>query len=101
MRVYRGGLSVPVSIVIYPRVLSPCPHKCECIGVVWSVPVPMCMLIEYCPRVPMSLKIEVSMGGIVYYAAQTLHVRRLIMLVFPTNEMSKINATVKIRRLKL
>ena len=26
MRVYRGGVSVPVSVGIYPREYSPCPH---------------------------------------------------------------------------
>ena len=69
MRVYRGGVSVPVSISIYPREESPCPH----------VPRNESVVVYVCFSDFTSLR---------------LHVRRLIMFacrkVFTTNEMSKI-----------
>ena len=75
MRVYRGGVSVPVSISIYPREESPCPHV---------------------PRNE-SVVVYVCFSD---FTLLRLHVRRLIMFacrkVFTINEMSKINATINI-----
>ena len=75
MRVYRGGVSVPVSISIYPREESPCPHV---------------------PRNE-SVVVYVCFSD---FTSLLLHVRRLIMFacrkVLTTNEMSEINATINI-----
>ena len=74
MRVYRGGVSVPVSISIYPREESPCPH----------VPRNESVVVYVC---------------FFDFTSLRLHVCRLIMFAcrkVTTNEMSKINATINI-----